>query len=206
MTNKKLLIILSFLTLVLFSFAHIEYHVLSKRSYKSIRVFDYKSNKNYNFNKVLDDDLCLLVFHSVHCPFNETYASKLDSIYSAHQSDSLQLIYVNSNSAENNKKNTDTLITSFTESHSGFYILDGNRRLEKLFNSVSSQRIKNSTTILCRQTKDGIKTFYSGPVDSSPQQDAGDYKEYLEDAIQEALLGKVTKNSAINTGCRIVNH
>lgn len=181
------------------------YTKIPKRSYNHIRVFDLKTSKNYPLETVLGNKLTVVVFHSAHCPFNDVYHAKLDSLSFAHIQDSLQVIYINSNSAENSKKAPDSLIVNFSKQHKGFYILDTYRTIENLFNRTSSQKVKNSTVFLCKQLDTGIKTYYSGPIDDSPQQNQ-EGKPYLENAISRARQGKTSKNEVINTGCRIVNH
>lgn len=202
--NKKFFIFL-ITACICFSFATYEYSKIPKRSYKNLRVFDLKTGKNHNLEDILGDKLSLIVFHSAHCPFNKVYHEKLDSISQVHVEDSLRVFYVNSNSAENSKKTTDDSVVKFAEAHRGHYILDTYRTIERLFNSTSKQKVKNSTVFLCKQVNNGIKTYYSGPIDDSPQQNE-QATPYLEEAILKALEGKISKNEVINTGCRIVNH
>lgn len=201
MKTKQSIIYLFVLFLVT-SFISESNSYIDSRSYRNITVFDLQTNSSSKLGTFLkDDDLYVLVFHSLTCPFNMVYDSKIDSLSKSNTADSVKFVYINSNTLENDIKNIEPNLTKFTAQKSNSYLLDKSHRLKNLF-----QITKNGTIIICKKEKSsGIKIFYRGPADDSPQSTIAK-NDFLNLAIKRALLGKETIIDAIQTGCRITNH
>lgn len=200
MKTKHLLFILPFLFLCL-SFVY-RYKYIDKSNYYHIKVFDLKADSASTLSEYIKEDIHVMIFHSISCPFNNIYEEKLSSIKKSYAKDSVHFVYVNSNAFENNIKKTDHQVLDFQKSSDCSYILDQDKTLKNLFNIQ-----KNGTIVVFKQdnTK-GIRLFYTGPLDDSPQSQETS-NNYLDLALKNALLkDRNTNIDVIQTGCRITNH
>ena len=202
MKTKITLSILSLALFLSYSFTSNSNSQISARVYRNIKTYDLQTKLEIKFSQLLvDDQLNVIVFHSLTCPFNTVYKTKIDSIHEAFTSDSIRLIYINSNSLENNIKEISPTLNDFVSRTNNSYLLDKSAQLKNIFNIH-----KNGTILVCKQEGlKGIKTYFKGPVDDSPQSKNAK-TTFLDAAIKAALEDKTTKIDAIQTGCRIINH
>lgn len=174
---------------------------ISTTRYTYLKVTEVKSKEAVYLRNLLSDKLTVVIFHSFSCPFNSTYAYKIDSLAIQYESDSVQFIYINSNSMENEGTKLTPHQKTFIAESQPLYLLDREKRLMKLMDVD-----KNGMAIVCLQSKrSGIQVYYKGSIDDSPQK-SNARKNYLKTAIDNGLAGKPTSNSGISTGCRIVSH
>jgi len=183
------------------------YNSINKHQYSNIKLYDLKNEASLKLVDVLDSNLNVLIFHSIDCPFNRAYQSRLDTLQKDFSNDSVAFVYVNSNVSEKSKIIENPKMVDFISTHSSSYLLDNTRKIERILNSVNHTSIKNGTSIVCQLEQKKLKIYYIGPIDETPQKKYTNSNGLLKSAIESALINQPTNNdSIINTGCRIINH
>lgn len=173
---------------------------ISSTKYTYLKVAEVKSKEAFYFRNLLSDRLTVIIFHSFNCPFNSIYAQKIDGLTLQYQTDSVQFIYVNSNSMENDGTKLTPDQKTFITNTKPLYVLDRDQKIMELMGVT-----KNGIALVCLQKGRGIEVYYQGSIDDAPKK-INAQKNYLKTAIDNGLATKTTFPDGISTGCRIVSH
>jgi hypothetical protein len=172
-------------------------------SYKNVKTYHLQDHKTKLLRDVLPvNQVFVMVFHSVNCPFNAANQAKIQDMITQYQTtDSLTFVYVNSNVFECGMDKPNPSIEAFLKSCSCPYLLDGKRVIKDLFGVQ-----KNGTILVCKQEENkAIKVYYQGPFDDSPLSKTS-HENYLKLVLEQAKKDKMVDFEPVVTGCRILEH
>ena len=121
------------LVLVPFLASFLQADDIDFRTFKNTQVFNATQNSTVFFRDLFPENhLVVLVFHSIKCPFSKANKVKMDKELKLHETDSLVVIYVNSNPFENKAGTPLKEIDEFAKNCRCTYLLDRNYFVKKL--------------------------------------------------------------------------
>lgn len=154
------------------------------------------SLKDYNLSKGV-----IVIFTCNHCPFSKMYESRIITLNNIFISKGFPVIAINSNDSKSYPDDSpENMIKVSKEKKYTFpYLIDETQEIAKFYGATKTPHV-----FLLQNQGNSFSVEYVGAIDDNAQDEKLVKDKFLENAIQEILLGKmVTQKTTKAIGCGI---
>lgn len=157
---------------------------------KMMSLSDFQSAKGF-----------IIVFTSNHCPFSKSYEDRVIALDRKYASQGFPVITINPNDPEAYEEDSfaNMQARAKEKGYSYPYLADDTQAVSKMFGALRTPQV-----YILKKEAGKITVSYIGAIDDNAQDPSGVTKRYVEDAVNNLLVGKpVVTTSTKAVGCAI---
>ena len=143
----------------------------------------------------------IIVFTSNHCPFSKSYEDRVIALDGKYASQGFPVITINPNDPEAYDEDSyaNMQARAREKSYPYPYLADDTQVVSKMFGAMRTPQV-----YVLKKEGNKIIVSYIGAIDDNAQDPSGVTKRYVEDAVNNLLVGKpVVTTSTKAVGCAI---
>lgn len=143
----------------------------------------------------------IIVFTSNHCPFSKSYEDRVIALDGKYASQGFPVITINPNDPEAYEEDSyaNMQARAREKSYPYPYLADDTQVVSKMFGAMRTPQV-----YVLKKEGNKIIVSYIGAIDDNAQDPSGVTKRYVEDAVNNLLVGKpVVTTSTKAVGCAI---
>lgn len=165
---------------------------------KPFSLKDVRSGKFHNLSTYQSYKCLVLVFTSVYCPYSKYYQERIKQLAQKYQETDATVHFVMVNASPD--RDSPEEMKAAAEDYDLDYLIDQDLQLAKQLGASKMPEV----FVLAKQLDEHFVIKYHGAIDDSPQMAEDVKHNYLANAIESVLAGRVSREAAqAPIGCKI---